>query len=48
MGEIGWSFVDEECTGSVVLSMLDDLGMLLVAPSLVVEGRVEQVAQLIR
>lgn len=26
MGEIGWSFVDEECTGSVVLSMLDDFG----------------------
>lgn len=38
MGEIGWSFVDEECTGSVVL------GMLLVASSLVVEGRVERVA----
>jgi len=26
IGEIGWSFVVEECTGSVVLSMLDDFG----------------------
>lgn len=34
MGEIGWSFFDEECTGSLVLMIL---GMLLVTPSLVVE-----------